>query len=317
MISENQVPKKNKFIKNLKKEVKVTKFNAENFRMSISEMFKYREILEKKRDDARMSGRQEQLTSTLMRIDFIDMMLDAALMATIGEAQPFLLKVIDSSMFDASALKTIMEPSRLKALPVQGSLNFEIVEEAHVVNQDEELKNAMKEILRRNFVQEIPRAVEKYRELTGSKEPDAKVWIKIKEMMTDNSLIGGWDRILCNNVIEKGSIFTFCQVKKHMKNWKDIDIAILINDAVEKACRQQASEKEAKEKLERSMGVLELSPQNAKDYIEDGLSVPVLIGCEGIDSKMAARRIHQIANILSPSKRSEIIKRKEYVERGY
>ena len=27
----------------------MTKFNAENFRMSISEMFKYREILEKKR----------------------------------------------------------------------------------------------------------------------------------------------------------------------------------------------------------------------------------------------------------------------------
>lgn len=295
----------------------MSKLNIENFRMSISEMFKYREILEKKRDEARLAGRSQQLTSTLMRIDFIDMMLDAALMATIGEAQPFLLKVIDSSMFDTSALGLIVEPKRLKALPIQGSLNFEIVDENNVEVANEELKNAMKEILRKNFVQEIPRAVEKYRELTGSKKPNSKIWIEIKDLLYENSLISGWDRVLCNSIAEKGSIYAFCQVKKHMKNWEDIDIAILINDAVEKACKKRNEDKEIKSKFERSISVLELSPNNIKDYINDGISLSILSNCEGVDQNFAKKRISQIANIVSPSRREQVIKRKEYVEKGY
>ena len=289
-----------------------------NLQMNISEMLKYREILEKKRDESRVSGRQPMLSATLKRIDLIDMMLDAALLNTLGEAQSYLLRTVDTNMFDVIALQGVIGPIRFKSLPSQGMLNFEVVEEVTEESKHESIKSELKEILKRNFVQNIPAAVDKYRELTGSKSPNSKVWIEVKEMLPENNLIGGWDRILCKNVIEKGGVYTFCQVKKHLQDWDDVDIAILLNDAVVKAASQQESEKKMEAYKHRAMGVLELGPNNIKDFLEDQITISAVKGFEGVqDIKTVKRRVHQITNVLAPSKRAEILKRREYVEKGY
>lgn len=287
--------------------------NLKDLNMSIGEMLKYREILSEKADKARQSGNQRMLNPTMMRMDQIDMLIDIAFQSTVMSHQPFLAKMIDINMFDRDALKSILEPARLLGLPTQGYLNFQAVEDVVDQQPDEnKLTSELIEMLKRNFTSRINDAVSRYREVTGTKEPDAKVWIKIKDLVANNTLVRNWDKVICNKVIEEGPVTGFFMAKKHLPNWSDIDLAILIDNAVMRATEDSV------ERRKRVIGIMEAAPKDVPLYLQSASTVGAIEAYEKLKGKKEiGQRIAIITKMIAPSKRAELLSKKEYVEKGY
>lgn len=289
--------------------------------MTISDMLKYRDILQEKADYARNTGKQSMLDAVLKRIDAIMVFIDAAFMMTINEKMPSLMQFVDIKMFDHDALKAVLPQNKYKALPIQGVINFSIVDEAQSTTEGMTpltLKGAMQEILKRNFVEEIPKAVKTYRQMTNSKEPDSIVWIKIKELLSDNRLILGWDRVIASKLVKEGPIPAFYAIKKHLKDWSDIDISIMIDDATQKAVLQVKDKDEAHELNKNTFNALEGFKDNIREYLKDDDVLKTIKSYTGIDDKTRiGQHLASMSDFLVPSKRAKILTRKEYIEKGY
>ena len=253
------------------------------------------------------------LNPTMMRMDQIDMLIDIAFQSTVMSHQPFLAKMIDINMFDRDALKSILEPARLLGLPTQGYLNFQAVEDVVDQQPDEnKLTSELIEMLKRNFTSRINDAVSRYREVTGTKEPDAKVWIKIKDLVANNTLVRNWDKVICNKVIEEGPVTGFFMAKKHLPNWSDIDLAILIDNAVMRATEDSV------ERRKRVIGIMEAAPKDVPLYLQSASTVGAIEAYEKLKGKKEiGQRIAIITKMIAPSKRAELLSKKEYVEKGY
>lgn len=285
--------------------------------MSIGEILKYREILSEKVEKARKSGNMTTLNPTLVRMDQIDMLIDIAFQSTVMKHQPYLEKLIDIRMFDREALKSILSPARYLQLPTQGILNFTAVEDVSGESVSGNTKEAkltaeLVELLKRSFTKRIDDSVVKYREETGSKEPNAKVWIKIKDLVAENTLVRNWDKVICDKIIEEGPVMGFFMAKKHLPTWNDVDIALLVDNAVMRSTDGNPARRE------RVIGILEAAPGDVKGYMNSEASLKALLDNENLqDKKLLGRRIAEITRICAPSKRAEVLSKKEYVEKGY
>lgn len=290
------------------------------FKLNIDQMFKYREILQSKAEIARSSGNQNRLNALLSRIDAIDMVIDSALIATLTVAAPFVAKAIDSRMFDRPTLELVIGKTAMKGLPSQGTIDFVVVDEEATESTPsrETLENSLRELLKRNITTKIDEAVKLYNEFTGENLPNAKAWIKVKELMHDNRILGMWDKSILGSLISFGPIVAFTRIKKHLTHWDDVDIALLLNDAVERASRMKETEEEALRTREKAYEIFEDSVMNVREYVHDKHSINAICGIEKLDGKTAiGRRFKQIFDVTSPTVRTKILGRKEYIEKGY
>ena len=288
--------------------------------MSVTDMLKYHDMLSVKAEEARKSGRQNVLDSVLKRMDAIWVMIDAAFLYTTKEAMPQIAQLIDVKLFDFDLLKLVLGPAKFKNLPVQGKINFEVVEETQETSRvpRTNLAESLAEILKRNFVEQIPLAIRKYREVTGSKEPDSIAWINIRNTLGDVKMMNNWDRVITNKLISAGPVVAFQSVKKHLMNWSDMDIAILIDDATQRAAKLVPTEEEKQTLNNRTFNVLDSFRKSVRDYVNDDVSVSALKSLEPIEDKTrVGQRMSEIAKYLSPSTRVQMLARKEYIEKGY
>ena len=290
-----------------------------DLKMSISDMLKYRDILQEKAEVARAQGKTTILNAVLQRIDAIMVVIDAAFMYTITENAPKLVKFIDVKMFDPEALKLVL-PGMRKDLPMQGTIQFEVVEELSNGGEStpSSLKGQLQAIVERNFVSKIPQAIAKYRELTGSKEPDSIAWIKIKEILDDKRIIAGWDSYITGKLVNQGPIAAFYAIKKHLNDWSDMDISILMNDAAKRTAGRIPNEEDSKKLNNRTFGIMDKFPANIRDYLNDPTTVDVIKTYAKIDDRTRmGQHLAQLSQVIAPSKRAAILTRKEYVEKGY
>lgn len=290
-----------------------------DLKMSISDMLKYRDILQEKANIARAEGKTTILRAVLQRIDAIMVVIDAAFVFTITEEAPKLVQFIDVKMFDPDVLKLVLPGMSQKQLPLQGVIKFELEEEVTEHESSEiTLKGKLHKILERNFVANIPEAISKYRELTGSKEPDSIVWIKIKEILSDKKLIAGWDRAITGKLVNNGPIAAFYSIKKHLKDWSDMDIAIAMNDAAKRTASLIPNENESEKLGIRTSTILDKFPENIREYLLDPTTVELIKTYAKIDDKTRmGQHLSQLGQYIAPSKRAKILTRKEYVEKGY
>ena len=290
-----------------------------DLKMSISDMLKYRDILQEKANAARAEGKTTLLKAVLQRIDAIMVVIDAAFLFTIKEEAPKLVKFIDVKMFDQDALRLVLPRMAQKALPLQGVIKFEVAEEVEEAKESPEtLKGKLEKILERNFVSKIPEAVKVYREQTSSKEPDSIIWIKIKEMLKDKRLIAGWDRAITGKLVNNGPVAAFYSIKKHLGEWSDMDIAILMNDAANRTAASIPNENESKKMNNRTFTIMDKFSDNIRDYLNDPLTVEIIKGYAKVDSKtQIGQHLANLGQYIVPSKRAKILTRKEYVEKGY
>lgn len=284
-------------------------------------MFKYRDVLQEKANAARNEGKTSLLNAILKRIDAIMVIIDAAFMYTVNKEAPTLVQFIDAKMFDPDALRIVLPQYKNLQLPQQGKINFSIVEEVVEDSGTQMplgLKEQMQKILERNFVSKIPEAVAKYKELTNSNEPDSIVWIKIKDMLEDKRLIVGWDRAITGKLINRGPIEAFYSIKKHLKDWSDMDICIVLEDATKRTAKHIPVETESEKILNRSFGIMEKFQSNIRDFLNDQPTLEAIKQYAGIEDKTkAGQHMAQLAQFLVPSKRAKILTRKEYIEKGY
>jgi hypothetical protein len=287
--------------------------------MSISDMLKYREILAQKVEAARNSGNQKMLSAILKRIDAIDILIDAAFMHTAKEAMPQIATLIDVNMLDREALTFVLGPNKSGLIPQHGMLRLKFDDETEEVSHEPTtLKEEMAEILRKNFVGRIPDAVKRYRELTGCNQPDSIVWMKIKDILSDKPLIAGWDRSITAKLINNGPVVAFYSIKKHLTDWSDMDIAIVMNDAAKRTSKSIPEEKKSKEMDTRTFGILDKFPQGIRDYLADEQTIDAIKTYAGLKEKsQIGRHMAELAKIVAPSTRAKILTRKEYIEKGY
>lgn len=289
-----------------------------NLEMSTSDMLKYHEILQKKAEVARKTGKQTMLDAVLKRIDAIEIIIDAAFMYTMKESAPQIAQLIDVKMIDIDALKFVLGPSKILALPMQGEINFNVVEEEETFSNTATLKGSLEQILSRNFTSRIPEAIAKYRELTGSKEPDAVVWIKIKESLDDHRLIPGWDRSITHKLINNGPIVAFHAIKKHVPDWSDLDVCIALDDATQRTVKRIPEKKESEKMNNRTFSIMNSFPKNIREYLDDEPTAQVIKSYIGLEDKTRmGQYMATLANVIAPSTRAKILTRKEYVEKGY
>ncbi len=287
--------------------------------MSISDMLKYHDILAQKVEVARKSGKQKMLSAVLARIDAIEILIDAAFMYTAKEAMPQIATLIDVNMLDRDALSFILGPSKAGLIPQHGMLTLKFDDEVEEANHEPAtLKEEMAEILRKNFVGRIPDAVKRYRELTGCKEPDSIIWMKIKDILSDKPLIAGWDRSITAKLINNGPVVAFYAIKKHLSNWSDIDVAIIMNDAAKRTSKSIPEEKKSKEMDTRTFKILDKFPEGIRDYLADEQTIETIKTYVGLEEKsQIGRHMAELAKIVAPSTRAKILTRKEYIEKGY
>ena len=104
----------------------------------------------------------------------------------------------------------------------------------------------------------------------------------------------------------------FFMAKKHLPTWNDVDIALLVDNAVMRSTDGNPARRE------RVIGILEAAPGDVKGYMNSEASLKALLDNENLqDKKLLGRRIAEITRICAPSKRAEVLSKKEYIEKGY
>jgi len=303
--------------------------------MTPTELLALRMVMNEKLTIARDGGQQKKVDTILKRIDTIDMMLDTILFDDLEATLPTLK--IDIDMFTPAEIKAIIpgwDASRA-LMPGQTTIDFEVVEEVvklitedepkpgvRVAVEGEDIVTQLSDILKKNFVSEIPKAVERYREITGCKDPDGVVWVKISKLLSDNRLIPIWHGSVRNVLLEKGSVPAFWNVKKHLKGWSDLDIAIVVNNAAMAGLETVAASKYESTRYALD-AQLESAPLAIKalavdheiiDIIRQYLGLPL---GKKVPNGDLIKSLTTITDFCAPSKRADIVKRPKYVEMGY
>ena len=315
--------------------------------LTVDQLFEYRKILKEKEGYARASGDNEMLKACQNRVTMVDVILDDAFMGTATAALPTLN--IDFSMFKPVELKKLLPMLNLAKLPTQGLLDFNVKTTEQVLSEEEARKAKKKsklgdgaedaviiipttagtereiEILKlisSNVTKNIPSAIDLAREEYGMPEaPNFRVYEKIRELAAKEKRdrnVSIWEASIAQKVIELGPVYAFFHVKKHLA-WNNIDISLLIESAV----RGRFVEEPAK--LEHGLAILENgnSKVRMKEYLEDERISGIVKEMLG-DSKekpVVPQQMYQLLGELTkscvPSKRKQLLKRKEYVEKGY
>ncbi len=284
-----------------------------NLNMTVTEMLQFHDLLEKKLERTTAS---KQRLFIEQQIELVFGMLSGALFMTASVAMPQINRTLSAAKIDKELLSIVIGENRMLAfsniVDKQTDIQFELVREIEEPCYETELKKRIYPLVSRNFVKNIPNAVDLYRELTNSKLPVSKCWIEIKKMFPDNLHFSFWGKHLSSTIVEDGPIKTFIEVKKNLSGWSDMDIAIIIQDAID-----SYTSSASKEKVEAIMDDIK-HKYTVKEYLFGDKNVELLKELEGIsDTTVTGRRIAQIFSVINPERRNDLLKRKEYVESGY
>lgn len=307
--------------------------------MTPTELMELRKVLKEKHSIAVHAGHVKKAIATLKRVDIIDMMLDSILMSDIETVMPVLR--IDLNMFTVKEIQTLLPNFDASKALMSGESTMEIdfqmaedIVKSEVVEDEptpgvqapaaeDDIVEKLLEIMKRDFIAQIPAAIGAFREATKSTKPDGLLWLEVAKLLEGKHRhIPIWNSRLRHTLIEDGVVSAFCQVKKHLKDWRDIDVAILLQNAVESSLTDVAQAKYAETEM-RIKNALENGPSLVKFYAEKPLTVDLVKAYLGIPFEKKAqandlmKAITTITSFCAPSKRAAISKRKEYVEMGY
>jgi len=303
--------------------------------MTPTELLGLRVVLKDKLYECVHSGQATKALSIRKRIDVIDIMLDSILMNDMETVMPTIR--IDLNMFTLAEIKVLLPNfDASKALmPGQTEMDFEVaevVEEAPEekpanpspeITDESTMVEQLNEILKKDFVAQIPVAVDLFRKLTNSTDPDGVAWIKVSKLLKGvHKNLPLWYGRLRENLIDEGPIKAFYQVQKHLPTWSDIDIAILLHNALEEAMDTVATGKYESTRMSIDM-ILEKGPSDVKAYAEIDRNVDIIKSILGIpvgkkiEEDKLMKHLTSILNMCSPTKRAKILERKPYVEKGY
>jgi hypothetical protein len=306
--------------------------------MTPTELMGVRAIYKEKLTEAVKLGYATKAVALHKRIDSIDIMLDSLLMGDMEAAMPTIR--IDLNMFTMQELKKLMpgfDPTKV-LMSGENTIDFgvvedveseEVVEEQHTPVTEEEtaeigIVEQLNEVLKKNFVAQIPEAIKLFRQITGNTDPDGIAWIKVSNLLKGvNRLLPLWYNRLRHNLLEDGSIKAFWQVKKNLKTWTDMDIAILLKNALDESIESIEDVNTLLTTRDKVCHILHQGPVRIKelaesqdniDLIKSMLGIPATGKVKGDD---VMKCVTLITNLCSPEKRAEILKRKPYVEKGY
>ncbi len=288
--------------------------------MSIDQLFKLHDLLDKEMEAARKSGNSRTLESIMQRRTVIQIMLDTALMNTLEERSPELK--IDANMFDMKSLSQVLPGVNLKALGTQFTIEFTSDEIAPAAVAPVDLKGMLYELLKNNFVEKIPSAIELYLSTTGKKITPVQAWIEIKELVNDIRHFQMWDASIANKMRTEGPLMAYVSVKKNLPGWSDYDISRLVEDAVRKTAvssRTPFSEaRQLEELISNPFGRMNMKKWSSHPEID---SIVQKYVAENANKDNAPKIAEYVIAIMDPSKRDKIEKgtggRKPYVEKGY
>ncbi len=289
--------------------------------MSIDQLFKHHDILDKEMEIARSSGNQKVLESVMQRRTVIQIMLDTALFNTVETHAPELK--IDTKMFDMKSLSLVLPGVNLKALGSQFTIEFTESEDITVIPAKKgNLTAELYEMLKNNFVQKIPTAIALYNERTGKNLKQVEAWKEIKELVKDIKHFKMWDSSIANKMRSEGPIMAYVAVKKHLKDWSDFDISRVVEDAVRNTIAFDKTPFTEARELEEL-----LANPFPRNQIKSWASNPAITEivkeyiCSNADKHNARSISEYVIAVMDPSKRDKIEKgtggKKPYVEKGY
>ena len=287
------------------------------FEMTPAEMLEFHSLLEKRHSKARTVKEKDFLEK---QMDAVYLVLSAALQFTIGSNVENIAKALMSSEIDKDLLSLVVGPDRVKAISMvaQQEIEFTTVEtiEERVTKENYKqypLKKQLDFLVSHSFTRNIAEAVDLFNEMNKSKLTNAKSWIAIRESYKNHEPFELWDKFITDSLVNYGAVRTFLSIKKHLKDWDDMDIAIIMNDAIE---RKLAKAPEGR--VEQVRGILTDKYNTKKYWIDDAPTMECLGKIENIsDHKAACQRVDAIMKYCNPIKREVLLKRKEYAEKGY
>jgi len=221
--------------------------------MDTKDMLEYRKVLQQKCDKSlKTSGPQDSKYLRLQKqLDIMDMVFDTIFVATMNEVAPQ-FAALTGGDFDMPSLKlAIGEFSSADVKEdTQVALDFKaaaedvepIIEEVPVIVPEvskpaEDMADYVEEIrkmLSRSFAKNIEPAIELYLKGTGKKILPADAWTEIKDMLTGNKLIKGWDIYIANQFRMINPLAAFLSIKKWVPTWDDVEIGRIAEDALKR-----------------------------------------------------------------------------------
>lgn len=278
-------------------------------KMTVQEMLEFHKLLERKLGRIK-SNTQAEFVEKQMTV--IWGMLSAALFKTAEELMPTVTNVLMAQDIDRKLLAEIVGIDRVNALPTRGTLELKF-EEIEDVSESNELKSKLELLVQKSFAKNIPEAVRIYKEKTGSTKPNGICWLEIRKMFPDNYPFKMWDKHITTQLVNDGPISAFFSVKKHLKDWDDADIAIVMNNAIES---RKADDTSVVDRVDTTLGLC-TSRMYVKGYLEEKPLIEMLKGFEPVPDHLIGKRVKEILNICNPEERAKILSKKEYVEKGY
>lgn len=289
--------------------------------LSVDQMLRYHEILDNEMEIARSGGHSTKLEAIMKRRTAIQMMIDTALFNTIEEKAPELK--IDMNMFDMKALALVLPGVNLKALGQQVTIEFtesEDVTPTPAHNGD--LRSQLYELLKNNFVQKIPEAIQLFNASTGKNLKPADAWKEIKLLVSEIPHFKVWDGSIATKMRNEGPIMAYVAVKKHLKDWSDFDISRVVEDAIKNTIAHPKTPFTEAKELDNL-----LSNPFPRNQIKAWASNPCISEvvksyiAENADNNNSRSIAEYVIAVMDPSKRDKIEKgtggRKPYVEKGY
>jgi hypothetical protein len=287
------------------------------FEMTAKEMLEFHSLLEKRFLKARSSKEKDFLEK---QMDAVYLVLSAALQFTIGNNVENIAKALAPSEIDKDLLSLVVGPDRMRAITMgaQQVIEFTPVETINErVTKDNYKQYPEKKqldfLMSHSFTKNIAEAVEIFNSMNKSALPNAKAWIAIREAYKNHEPFELWDRYIVNTLLNDGAPKAFLSIKKHLKSWSDMDVALIMNDSIN---RRTPLEKEGRPMM--VVDTLSKVSSMKNYYINDPKTISFISEVEGLSDRTAVcRRIDSIIKHCSPLKRNELLKRKDYEEKGY
>ena len=298
----------------------------QNFVMSIAELIEFHKILESKL--ARTSTEKEK-TGVTKQMDVVWALLSGALYATVNEALPVLTQALNASWIDRESLALVVGEERVKAIPQQGIIPFQAVEDAVIVEEEnspelsleEKLKKEVSSLLKTAAVRNIPVIAKIYKDITGESIPEVRAFIKaVGETPEQKYVFKLWAMYLAKCILTEGIVKAFVETKKYVPMWSDLDVAVLLHHLINEGkelCKDKPDIDFNKIDLLLNSNVGTATYDNIIKY---DMGVSFLIEKEGLDpkdSKAIKARVIEIVQKCNTSSLTGTLRSQKYVEQGY
>ena len=222
----------------------------------MKDMLEYRKILERKRDKLLTDfGDQDARYQRIQRqCDIMDVVFDTVWVASVLEVAPQ-FAALTGRDFDLPSLTlaigefssaTIKDDTQVKIDFKAAAVDTEAepVENKEVTTKTPEVSKPAEDVadfvveiqkmLSKSFAKNIEPAIELYLKGTGKKILPADAWTEIKDLLTDNKLIKGWDIYVANQFRMANPLAAFLAIKKWVPTWNDVEIGRIAEDALKR-----------------------------------------------------------------------------------